>query len=163
VTESDIMRFPRTIRLDNSDPQVFDPVAAPAEWAISGAFAFADLPDDALTGKTRQAFSNGFLGTASFGWSTFVCVAEIAPAAFEDVVVAIADHFVSRYGAPDRAAALPRARDEAEFAAGLCDHPINTLLCVERSLTEAGIVERFRTVRPTAAPSHAPIWQIVED
>ena len=66
-------------------------------------------------------------------------------------------------GAPDRAAALPRAHEEAEFASSLCDHPINTLLCVERSLSEAGIVERFRTVRPAADQPHAPIWQIVED
>ncbi len=163
MSESNIIRFPKTIRMDNSDLKVFSHAATPDEWAVSGAFAFADLPDDALTGKTKQAFANGFLGTGSFGWSTFVCVAEISPAAFEGVVVAIADHFVTRYGAPDRAAALPRAREEAEFAAGLCDHPVNTLLCVERSLTEAGIVERFRTVRPAAAPSHAPIWQIVED
>ncbi len=163
MSESKIIRFPKTIRMDNSDLQVFDHTAAPDEWAISGTFVFADLPDDALTGKTRQAFANGFLGTASFGWSTLVCVADISPAAFEGVVVAIADHFVTRYGAPDRATALPRAREEAEFAAGLCDHPVNTLLCVERSLTEGGIVERFRTVQPAAAPSHAPIWQIVED
>ena len=157
------MRFPKTIRLDNSDLQVFDRAAGPAEWAVSGAFAFADLQDDALTGKTKQAFANGFLGTSSFGWSTFVCVAEISASAYEDVVIAVADHFVTAYGAPDRATALPRAREEAEFAAGLCDHPVNTLLCVERSLTKAGIVERFRTVRPAAEPSHAPIWQIVED
>lgn len=157
------MRFPRTIRLDNSDLQVFDRAAAPDEWAVSGAFAFADLPDEDLIGKTRQAFANGFLSTGSFGWSTFVCVSEISPAAFEHVVVAIADHFVARYGAPDRAAALPRAREEAHFAAGLCEHPFNTLICVERSLTDAGIVERFRTVRPAAEQPHAPIWQIVED
>lgn len=160
---SDGMRFPKTIRMDGSDMKVYDRAAAPGEWAVSGAFAFADVPADALTGKTRQAFANGFLGTGSFGRSTFVCVAEIGAAEFDAVVAAIADHFVERYGAPTLAAAVPRAREEADFAAGLCDHPVNTLLSVERDLSDDGIVERFRTVRPPADARHAPIWRIVED
>ena len=77
------MRFPRTIRLDGSDAQVFERAAAPDEWAVSGAFAFVDTPPEALRGKRAQAFARGFLGTKSFGWSTLVAVAEIAPDDFE--------------------------------------------------------------------------------
>jgi len=157
------MFFPRTIRLDNSDLQVFPQAAAAGEWAISGAFAFSDADAAVLTGKRRQAFANGFLGTASFGWSTFACVTPISPAEFEDVVAAIADHFVERYGAPDRTAAMPQARIEAEFARGLCDHPEGTLLVVGRELTDDGIVERFRTVRAPSPDLHTRIWEIVED
>ena len=36
------MRFPRTIRLDASDERVFAQAAEPEEWAVSGAFAFAE-------------------------------------------------------------------------------------------------------------------------
>ncbi|HET6519674.1 MAG TPA: DUF6505 family protein [Geminicoccaceae bacterium] len=157
------MRLPRTIRFDDSDERVFERAAAPDEWAVSGAFAFADADPAAVTGGARQAFANGFLGTASFGWSTFVAVAGIAPDEFEQVVRALAAHFVARYGAPGIAAALPVARAEAEFAAGLCDgHPVNTLLAVERAFGPDGIRERFRAIERPRAPAHARIWTIVD-
>jgi hypothetical protein len=157
------MRFPRTIRLDASDDSVFEVAAQPGEWAVSGAFAFAESDPAALAGKARQAFTSGFLGIESFGWSTLVTVATIDPAAYEAVVTALARHFVECYGAPDLAAALPAARDEAAFAASLCEHKINTLLSVERSFGEDGIVERFRAIDPPREPAHARIWSIVED
>lgn len=157
------MRLPRTIRLDTSDDSVFEVAAREGEWAVSGAFAFAEVDFAALTGKARQAFARGFLGTESFGWSTLAAVAEIDPAGYEGVVTALARHFVERYDAPDLAAALPVARAEVEFAAGLCEHKVNTLLAVERSLGEDGIVERFRAIEPRREPTHARIWRIVED
>ena len=157
------MYLPKTIRLDNSDLQVFDRAAAPGEWAVSGAFAFADMHEDALIGKIRQAFVNGLLGIGSFGWTTLVFVAEASEADYEDVVTAVADHFVAAYGAPDRETALPRAREEVNFAASLCEHPVNTLLAVRRDLGADGIVERFRIVSPPADTLHTKIWEIVED
>jgi hypothetical protein len=157
------MRFPRTIRFDASDEQVFERAAAPDEWAVSGAFAFAETDPASLRGKHGQAFRSGFLGTASFGWSTLVAVAEISDAEYQDVIEALARHFVSAYGAPSLAAAAPTARAEVEFAAGHCQHPLNTLIAVERELGPDGIVERFRTIAPRARPDHARIWTIVED
>ena len=157
------MRFPRTIRLDASDERVFECAAAPEEWAVSGAFAFADLSLEALHGKTGQAFARGFLGTRSFGWSTLVAVAEIAPDELETVVEALARHFVEHYGAPSLEAARPVARAEAGFASGLCEHRINTLLAVERELGPDGIVERFRAIEPGRGSTHAKIWELVPD
>ena len=61
------------------------------------------------------------------------------------------------------AAALPAARAEADDAAGLCDHKVNTLLALEREATEAGLVERVRVITPERAEDHARIWEIVED
>ncbi|WP_119461912.1 DUF6505 family protein [Rhodospirillaceae bacterium SYSU D60014] len=156
------MRFLRTIRLDSSDESVFPTAARSGEWAVSGAFAFADADPAVLAGKERQAFTNGFLGTESFGWSTLAIVSEIERADYEAVVVALAGHFVARYGAPDLAAALPAARAEADFAASLCEHKVNTLIAVERSFGDSGIVERFRAIKPPREPAHARIWQIVE-
>lgn len=157
------MRLPRTIRLDASDEHVFERAAAPGELAVSGAFAFADLPPEALTGKRAQAFARGFLGTASFGWSTLVAIGEIRPDELEAVVEALARHFVECYGAPSLDAARPAARAEAEFASGLCEHRVNTLIAVERTLGPDGIVERFRTIEPARGASHARIWQLVPD
>jgi hypothetical protein len=157
------MRFPRTIRFDVSDEQVFERAAEPDEWAVSGAFAFADVDPGSLSGKRRQAFRSGFLGTRTFGWSTFAVIAEIGPDELEAVVEALARHFVAHYGAPSLEAASLVARAETEFAAGLCDHKINTLIAVEREFGPKGIVERFRTVEPAAGGGHAKIWTIVDD
>lgn len=158
----DSLRFPRTIRLDQSDTSVFDIAAEPGEWAVSGAFAFADLAEDDLRGKTRQAFAHGFLGLKSFGRSTLVVVTEIDPTTYQHVIDDLAQHFVAQYGAPNVEAARSVAEEEAAFAASLCDHPVNTLLAVSREIEDRGIVESFRVITPDAPKSHAKIWEIVE-
>ncbi len=158
-----ILRLPRTIRFDASDERVFERAAAPGEWAVSGAFAFADADPATLDGKARQAFRSGFLGTASFGWSTFVAVAEITPEDFGRVTEALAAHFCAAYGAPSLQAAREVAHREVRFAADLCAHPINTLLAVQREFGPAGIVERFRTIERKSSGGHARIWAIELD
>jgi hypothetical protein len=160
------MKLLRTIRFDASDERVYETAAAPGEWAVSGAFAFADLGPDALTGKTRQAFANGFLGVASFGRSTFATVAEATPADRAEIESRLADHFVARYGAPGHAAALTAAREEVDFVAELAGGaPINTVFTVRRTLSADGAAkEEFRTIRPPAGePLHARIWTVVDD
>ena len=158
------MRYPRTIRLDQSDTFVFERAAEPGELAVSGAFAFAHLSDDeTLTGKPRQAFGSGFLGTDSFGWSTLVAIAEVDEADVAAVMERLADHFLADYGAPDREAALAAARDEAGFAAGLCAQPPNTLLGVERAFGPDGIVERFKVITPSDDFRLGRVWDLVEE
>ena len=154
------MRLLKTIRLDRSDEHIFSSAAQPGEWAVSGAFVFADDDPERLVGKERQAFVHGFLGTASFGWSTLVSVAEIGFVEYEDVVEALAQHLLSRFGAPDIAAARAAAREEVEFAVSLCSHRINTLISVRRSWGPQGIVERFRAVETPREAPHAVIWAI---
>jgi hypothetical protein len=157
------MRFPCTIRLDASDTRVFARAAEPGEWAVSGGFVFADQEPTLLAGKQRLAFAQGFLGTASFGWSSLVSVAEIGFTEYEAVIEALAQHLLADYGAPDIAAARAAAREEAEFAASLCTHRINTLIAVERSFGPQGVVERFRTVAAPHDAPHATIWSIEQD
>lgn len=157
------MLFLKTFRLDNSDQNIFRNAAEPGEWAVSGAFAFADLPEAMVTGKIKQAFARGFLGTGSFGWSTLACIAEIDDAAYEAAIERIANHFVAAYGAPDHETARPLARRETEFAASLCEHQVNTLLAVRRSFNEDGIVERFRIVHPPVGAPRTKIPEIAEN
>lgn len=157
------MRFPRSIRLDSSDLAVFHHAAAPGEWAVPGAFAFAGCDPGSWDNKEKLAFQSGWLGTASFGRSSLVEVAEIDEAGFFQVVERLARHFVEAYGAPGLAEALPAARAEADYAAGLCEHKLHSLLAVERSLTDEGIVERFRVITPERAQDHAKIWALVPD
>ena len=159
------MRYPKTIRFDRSDDFVFERAARAGEPAVSGAFAFAVLEGEAASwpGKVRQAFANGLLGTESFGWSTFVAVAEIADAEYDAAVERLAGHLLAHYGAPDPAAARAAALAEAEFAAGLCEHKLNTLLAVERTLDAGGIVESFKVVRPPARDVMAGrVWDVLE-
>ncbi len=160
------MKFLKTVRFDRSDDHVFDAAAAPEEWAVSGAFAFAGADPAALTGKTKQAFANAFLGTASFGRSTFATVGELSNEELGHIEAALARHFVEHYGAPDAATALPAAREEAAFIVDLCkDALINTVFTLRRHFDDDGqIVEEFRTIQaPSDKVLHSRIWSVVED
>lgn len=158
------MRFPRAVRLDGSDQQVYDQLAIPGEWAVPGAFAFLDSDVAAMSGKQREAFRHGFLGSTSFGWSTLVVIDEISEPEYQAVIDSLADRFVQRYGAPNRDVALAAAREEAEFAASICSHDLDTLLALERHLEDDGIVESFRVVRPPTAVDHSVVrlWSFEE-
>ena len=141
-------RLLRTIRFDGTDAFVFKQAASPDEWAVSGAFAFADQPQEAIIGKVKQAFANGFLSVESFGRATFTCVAEIDAATRTGLEERLAQHFVDHYGAPDLAAAMPVARQEFDFVSDLvAEAPINTVFVVQRKFDDDGrIREQFRTI-----------------
>jgi hypothetical protein len=157
------MKLPRIIRLDTSDLHVFRLAAEPGEWAVPGTFAFLGRDPAQFDAKEKLAFRSGWLGTESFGRATLVEVAEIGEAAFFRVVERLARHFVAHHGAPDLAAALPAAREEADHAASLCEHGVHTLLAIEREYGEVGLVERYRVIRPSRARDHTRIWQILPD
>jgi hypothetical protein len=142
------MKLLRTIRLDPSDIFVFERAADPGEWAVSGAFMFADANPDTLDGKPRAAFRGGFLGVASLGWSTLV---QIVAASDDDraaLVEMLAGRLLECLGAPDLAVARAAAEEEVTFAASLCDHPHDTLIAVRRTFEAGAIREVFRTLRP---------------
>ncbi|WP_135470486.1 DUF6505 family protein [Crenalkalicoccus roseus] len=148
-------RLPRTIRLDPSDTMVFERAAEPGEWAVPGGFAFWDDDPEALTGRRRQAFRAGFLGLASFGWSTLVEVAEATPEQREAALAALAAHLRAAHGAPDEAAARAAAAEEIAFAESLCDHPPGTVLALSRTAEGGAVRERFRTLRRRAGAAPA--------
>jgi len=158
-------RFLKVIRFDGSDDHVFERAAAPDEWAVSGAFAFAHLADAEFTGKLRQAFANGFLGLPSLGRTTFATVAAIDDEQWQAVEDILTRHIHEAYGAPDEAAARAAAADEMAFIAELAGgQPVNTVLTVRRVLDGDGrIREEFRDIRPPSEPEHARIWDIAND
>jgi len=158
------VKFLRTIRLDDSDVQVYERAAEPGEWAVPGTFAFLDMDSEKMSGATLQAFRFGFLGTRSFGWSTLVEIAEITEDEFQLVVDRLAAHLMSHYGAPHIAAALPVAGDEADYAATICEHELHTLLAIEREFGVEGIEESLKVIRPNAASHQGlKIWGVEED
>ena len=142
------MKLARSIRFDESDDNVFRRSADAGEWAISGAFAFSDFTEGDLKGKPRQEFSNGWLSVESFGRATFVAVAQIEQAELDALTMRLAAHFVETYGAPSMEEALPVAEGEIAHMLEMCeDQRANTLLAVERTLTDAGIHEAFRAIQ----------------
>jgi hypothetical protein len=154
-----MIRLPRAMRLDHSDLSVFDVAAEPGEWAVPGSFSFLAAGPDALKGKRRAAFANGFLGTASFGWTTLVTVEEASPAAIAAVTAALAEHFLAEHGAPSAAEAAEVAQREVAFAGSLCEHPPGTILAVSRRFDGDALIEHFKTITPSEDPCgpHAPI------
>lgn len=161
-----VRKLLRTIRFDDSDARVYDVAADSGEWALSGAFQFAAIEPGAITGKTRQAFANGFLGLTSFGRSTFATVGEATDQEIAQMERRLAEHFVARYSAPSLEAAFPIADDEIRFALDLCrDVPINTVFTVRRFFDDTSqIREEFRTIRPPSGePRHARIWAVEQE
>ncbi|MEQ8901643.1 MAG: DUF6505 family protein [Roseovarius sp.] len=146
------MKLARAIHFDESDQRVYHSPARTGEWCICGGFEFSNWSEADLTGKSRQAFSNGWLGLETFGRVTFVAVTQIEEAEVETLTRALAQHFVDIYGAPSIDAALPVARDEITQMIELCeDHAPNTLLTVLRELTEAGVRETFSVIEAQEA------------
>ena len=52
------------------------------------------------------------------------------------------------FGAPSIADATAAAEEEFAFAASLCDHPLDMLVAVHRTVENSEIREAFRTLRP---------------
>ena len=146
------MNLARAIHFDESDTQVFHSPARTGEWCIAGGFEFSNWTEADLAGKARQAFANGWLGVETFGRVTFVAVTPVTPAERAELETALAQHFVTLYGAPSVEAARGVAAGEIAHMAELCDgHDMNTLLTVARELTPAGVRESFRVIEADAA------------
>ncbi len=147
-----MLKLARTIHFDDSDRNIFARPAESGEWAISGGFEFSNWTERDLSGKARQAFANGWLSLDSFGRATLVAVAKIETEELEALTRRLAEHFLTIYGAPDLATALPVAREEIAYMQELCaDHDPNAILIVQRELTEAGVKESFRAIQPADA------------
>ncbi len=141
------MMLARAIHFDESDMQVFHQPARTGEWAISGGFEFSNWTEGDLTGKARQAFANGWLGIETFGRVTFVATTQIEPTEFDALADALAQHFVTIYGAPTLEQARTVALDELNHMVDLCsDQDANALLSVARELTESGVKEAYRII-----------------
>ncbi|MEA2885516.1 MAG: hypothetical protein QOH32_4832 [Bradyrhizobium sp.] len=153
--EAEMLKLPRTIRLDPSDTFVFERAAEPGEWAVSGAFVFWNRDPATLGQKQRVALRSGFLGVDSLGWSTLAVVTEATEADRHAMVERLAGQLLDKFGAPDVAAGRGAAEEEVAFAASLCDHASGTLLAVQRSVENGEIRERFRTLKPREASGDA--------
>jgi hypothetical protein len=146
------MKLARAIHFDESDQRVFHSPARTGEWCLSGGFEFSNWGEGDLVGKARQAFANGWLGLETYGRVTFVAVTQIEEAERAALETSLAQHFVDLYGAPSLDAARSVAAEELDQMIELCeDHDPNTLLTVARELSESGVREAYRVIKPDAA------------
>ena len=158
------MKLAKTIRFDKSDLNVFESASDEGEWAISGAFEFSEDTNASLSSKRRQAFSNGFLGLATYGRATLVSISQLTLNDKDSLVTNLAEFFVDKYGAPNIKAAKPVAEEEIDFMINLCtEHEIGTLLTVNRTMENDGIHEKFRHLPKNDACSNQQIWATVAD
>ncbi|MCC6777218.1 MAG: hypothetical protein IT537_11410 [Hyphomicrobiales bacterium] len=156
------MKLLRTIRLDPSDTFVFARAAEPGEWAVSGAFMFAEAGPGTLAGKEQAAFRSGLLGVSSFGWSTLAQIVDASESDRIALVEMLAQRFCEHLGAPDLASARAAAEEEAIFTASLCEHPSNTLIAVRRTFEDGAIREAFRTLRSRGERNPMRAFSLVE-
>lgn len=141
------MKLLRTIRLDPSDALVFPRAAEPGEWAVTGTFLFAGRDLAGLAGKERVAFRSGFLGVASFGFSTLVVAQPIRAEERAAAVESLARNLCERLGAPTLDLARAAAEEEIAFSASLADHDEGTLVALHRLFEDGAVREQFRTLR----------------
>jgi hypothetical protein len=156
------MKLLQTIRADSSDMFVFEKAAEPGEWAVSGAFVFAQLDPTTLTGQTRAAFRAGFLGINSLGWSTLARIVEASEAEHAAAVELLAARLIAHFGAPDLATAMPAAEEEIAFAASLCDHPEGMLVAVSRRQEDNITHEAFRTLQANIGANQLRAFTFLE-
>ena len=142
------MKALRTIRLDASDTFVFERAANPGEWAVSGAFDFANADPTQLEGRSRAAFRSGFLGIDTLGRSTLVQVVNVTETERGAAIDLLARRLVQHFGAPNLDVARAAAEEEVEFACSLAQHPSGVLVAVSRTVESGAIKEAFRSLRP---------------
>ena len=147
------MKLLRTIRLDPSDTFVFERAAEPGEWAVTGHLHVLPTPIRAAA-KARRArrSARAFSASHSLGWSTLVQIVEASDDDRLAAVDTLAKQLVAHFGAPSIADAVAAAEEEFEFAASLCNHPLDTLIAMHRSHEGGEIREAFRTLRPKDGP-----------
>jgi hypothetical protein len=155
------MKLPKTVRADTSDTFVFDKAAEAGEWAVSGAFLFANLDPTALKGRSRTAFRSGFLGVSSFGWSTLAQIIEVSAEDRASAVEQLTSRLMEHCGAPDLVTARIAAEEEIGFAESLCNHSSGMLIAVSRRYENETIRESFRTLQANAS-GKAPVFSFIE-
>ena len=158
------MKFARTIRFDKSDLNIFPLIAEEGELALVGTFSFSHLKYEDLTGKIKQAFSNGFIGYPSFGYSTLISLVNVPEEDLSSFKVNLGQYFITNYGAPSKELAEKAASEEINFMIDLCkNHELGSLLSVSREWSDEGIKEKFRNLPKADSCAEQKIWTFVED
>lgn len=158
------MKFAKTIRFDKSDLNIFPLASEEGELAIVGTFNFYNLKQDDLKGKVKQAFSNGFMGCTTFGYSTLVSLVNIKEKELQQLKTNLGKYLIDNFGAPSQEMAEEAANEEINFMLDLCkNHEIGSLLSLSRTWENDGIKERFRNLPKADSCAEQKIWTFVDE
>ena len=158
------MKFARTIRFDKSDLNIFPLASEEGEFAVVGTFSFYNIKPEDLKGKVKQAFSNGFLGCSTFGYSTLVSLVNINEDEIKKLQINLGQYLIDNYGAPSKEVAEKAASEEINFMLDLCkEHELGSLLSLSREFSEEGIKEKFRNLPKADSCAEQKIWTVVEE
>jgi hypothetical protein len=140
------MKFPRIIRPGDGGRRPLLPAAKAGEWAVTGAFRYAHRDPGTLRQAELETFKHGWLGLGSFGSARLAEVAEISLADYDEMTRRLAAYYVAEFGVGDVNEAMAAAAEETVFAVAQCDHPLGTVLALDREFNEQGLIERTRVV-----------------
>ena len=158
------MKFAKTIRFDKSDLNIFPVASEEGELAIVGTFNFYNLKQDDLKGKIKQAFSNGFMGCTTFGYSTLVSLVNIKEKELQQLKTNLGKFLIDNFGAPSQEMAEEAANEEINFMLDLCkNHEIGSLLSLSRTWEADGIKEKFRNLPKADSCAEQKIWTFVDE
>lgn len=158
------MKFAKTIRFDKSDLNIFPLASEEGELAIVGTFNFYNLKQDDLKGKVKQAFSNGFMGCTTFGYSTLVSLVNIKEKELQQLKTNLGKFLIDNFGAPSQEMAEEAANEEINFMLDLCkNHEIGSLLSLSRTWEADGIKEKFRNLPKADSCAEQKIWTFVDE
>ena len=158
------MKFAKTIRFDKSDLNIFPSISEEGELAVVGTFSFFNIPENKILGKTKQAFSNGFLGIPSFGYSTFISITEVNEDELAKLKNKLTEQFLNVYKAPSPEHASRAAKNEINLMNDLCKiHENGSLLTISREFKEGNIKENFRNLPKSDSCAEQKIWTFQED
>tara|TARA_B100001175_G_C19476630_1_gene624699 strand:- start:338 stop:820 length:483 start_codon:yes stop_codon:yes gene_type:complete len=158
------MKYAKIIRFDKSDLNIFPLIAEEGELAIVGTFSFFNLNEENLKGKMKQAFSNGFLGIPSFGYSTFITLTEVKEEDLKKLKSCLSDCFLKKYGAPSLEHAKKAADEEVNLMLDLCSsHDKGSLISISREMSKEGIKENFRHLPKAESCAEQNIWTFEEE
>ena len=142
------MKLLRTIRLDPSDTFVFERAAEPGEWAVSGAFLFAEADPDALPASGAPLSAADFWACRSLGWSTLVQIVEAATTDRAALVDTLAQQLLAGSARPiSRPRAPPPRRRSRSRPRSAIIRPTRWSRCAA-SFEDGAIREAFRTLHP---------------
>ena len=129
-----------------------------------GTFSFYNIKPEDLKGKVKQAFSNGFLGCSTFGYSTLVSLVNINEDEIKKLQINLGQFLIDNYGAPSKEVAEKAASEEINFMLDLCkEHELGSLLSLSRDFSEEGIKEKFRNLPKADSCAEQKIWTVVEE
>ena len=158
------MKFAKTIRFDKSDLNIFPLASEEGELAVVGTFNFYNLKQQDLNGKIKQAFSNGFMGCNTFGYSTFVSLVNISKEELQQLKTNLGKFLIDNFGAPSQEMAEEAANEEINFMFDLCkNHEIGSLLSLSRTWEIDGIKEKFRNLPKADSCAEQKIWTFVDE